>query len=119
MSNDDGLPNEIRLEFGAHPDVRAFRNNVGVLQDRYGNYVTYGLCVGSSDVILIRSRIITLEMVGMKFGQFGAIEAKKKKVKRAAVRTEEQKNFITMIKHMGGLAGFAESVDDARKILLL
>lgn len=115
MSNDDGLPNEIRLEFGAHPDVRAFRNNVGVLQDRYGNYVTYGLCVGSSDVILIRSRIITLEMVGMRFGQFAAIEAKKKK----GHRRSEQVAFVQMVQDFGGLAGFAESLEDARKILLL
>lgn len=115
MSNDDGLPNDIRIEFGAHPDIRAFRNNVGVLQDRYGNYVAYGLCVGSSDVILIRSRLITPEMVGLRFGQFAAIECKKLKGKRA----QNQKDFISMVKQQGGLSGFAESIDDARRILLL
>ena len=115
MSADDGLPNEIRLELGALPDVRIFRNNVGVLQDRNGSYVSYGLCVGSADLIGLRSRIITAEMVGMRMAQFAAIECKR----IGGFHQKNQRDFIKMVETHGGLSGFATSVEEARKILLL
>ena len=38
-------------QHAARMNIRLFRNNVGVLRDERGAYVTYGLCIGSSDLI--------------------------------------------------------------------
>jgi hypothetical protein len=57
--------------------TRLFRNTVGRLQDRFGRWITYGLGVGSSDLIGYQVRIITPEMVGQKVAVFTAIEVKK------------------------------------------
>ncbi len=80
-------------------ETKPFRNNVGVLQDRRGQYVRYGLCVGSSDVILWHSIIVTPDMVGSRVAVFGAIEAKV----NAAV-TDEQRNFLRAVSDAGGIA---------------
>lgn len=79
---------------------RLFRNTVGVLQDRNGKYVRYGLCPGSSDLIGWRAD-----------GRFLAIE-----VKANTKATDEQVAFIDAVRAAGGLAGIAHSVDEARKI---
>jgi len=64
--------------------------------------ITFGLCVGSSDLIGIApdGRIIALEV----------------KTKTGRV-TPEQQQFIEHIKLMGGIAGVVRSVDDALKLL--
>ncbi len=57
--------------------TRLWRNSVGRLQDRFGRWITYGLGVGSSDLIGYHVRLITPEMVGQKVAVFTAIEVKK------------------------------------------
>ncbi len=81
------------------PDTKPFRNNVGVLQDKRGQYVRYGLCVGSSDIVGWHSVTVTPEMVGSRVAVFTAIEAKV----NAAV-TEEQRNFLRAVSDAGGIA---------------
>jgi hypothetical protein len=78
--------------------ARLFRNNVGVLKDARGQYVAYGLCKGSSDLI-----------GWTKTGRFLAIEVKTEGGKT----TEEQKRFIEAVNLSGGLAFVARSVDEA------
>jgi len=80
-------------------ETKPFRNNVGVLQDKRGQYVRYGLCVGSSDVIGWHSVVITPDMVGSRVAVFTAIEAKVN-----AVVTDEQRNFLRAVSDAGGIA---------------
>ena len=99
--------------------TRLWRNNVGVLQDRNGRPVAYGLgseggraLPGTSDTIGLHSVTITPDMVGRQIAVFTAIE-----VKDQGRLTPQQRAFILNVHRMGGIAGCARSVDDARAIL--
>lgn len=118
------LQRTIQLELSS-ADIRLFRNNVGEawqggnftirdgrLVSGHARRVAYGLAVGSSDLIGPRSVIITPQMVGRRVALFGAIETKAKRG-----LTPEQRNFIDMVNSLGGCAGFARSIEDARLIL--
>lgn len=111
MSETD-LVNTVRLRF-SRGDVRLFRNNVGVLTDAKGNHVTYGLCVGSSDLIGWRSVTVTPEMVGRTVAVFVAAEGK---AKRGRV-TDAQHAFIRTVREAGGLAGVFYAPEDVERIL--
>ena len=112
-SDELAIQNAIRIEHGAGP-ARLWRNNTGALKDATGRLVRYGLCPGSSDLIGLRTRIITESDLGHRFAQFVAIE-----VKDQGRLTDQQQAFLTMVTQAGGLAGVARSVDDARTILRL
>ena len=92
---------------------RFFRNNTGVLQDKNGTYVRYGLAVGSPDIIGCTPIVVTNKMVGQKIGIFTAIEIKSYKGKA----TKEQLAFNEMVKSMGGISGIAYSVEESSKII--
>lgn len=89
------------------PTRRLFRNNVGSLEDKRGQWVRFGLAVGSSDLIGLTSVTITPEMVGRRIAVFTAIE-----VKHEAPVTSDQLAFIKTVLAMGGIAGVAHSVAD-------
>lgn len=112
-SDELAVQNAIRLEHGAGP-ARLWRNNTGALKDSTGRLVRYGLCPGSSDLIGLRTRIITEADLGYRFAQFVAIE-----VKDQGRLTEQQRAFLAMVTQAGGLAGVARSPEDARTILRL
>ena len=102
-----------------HGLTRLWRNNVGVLADRNGRPVAYGLgseggraLPGSSDTIGLHSITITPDMVGRQVGVFVAIE-----VKDQGRLSAQQRAFILNVHRLGGIAGCARSVDDARRIL--
>lgn len=103
---------EVRANLSNGP-VRLFRNNVGALQDKNGTWVSYGLAVGSSDLIGLRSVTVTPEMVGSKVAIFVALEGKAKHGRT----TEEQDAFLAMVRNAGGIAGVFRSLDDAVDIL--
>jgi hypothetical protein len=107
-----GIQRAIMAELG-RGDGRVFRNNVGVLRDERGQFVRYGLCVGSSDLIGWRTVTVTPEMVGRQLAVFVAIEVK---TERGRV-TDEQQAFIAAVQKAGGLGGVARSIDDAKKIV--
>lgn len=99
--------------------TRLWRNNVGVLQDRTGRPVAYGLgseggraMPGTSDAIGLHTITITPDMVGRQVAVFTAIE-----VKDQASLTDAQRRFLLAVHNLGGIAGCARSVDDARRIL--
>ena len=95
----------VAAAFGA----RWFRNNVGRLRDLTGRYVTYGLCVGSSDVIGWTPITIGPEHVGRTLAVFTAFECK---VGRN-VTTVEQGAFLAAVKAQGGIAAVVRRVEDA------
>lgn len=76
----------IRLNAARRPDWTLWRNNVGVLVDKTGRPVRYGLAnesaaqnavLKSSDFIGWRSVLITPDMVGTHIAQFVSPEAKR------------------------------------------
>ena len=76
-----------------------FRNNTGVLMDKTGRPVHFGLCKGSSDLIgWIRDT-----------GQFVAIECKAGNAKPRP----EQQLFLDMVAKSGG---FSCVINDAKKL---
>lgn len=109
---------DIALAFGRGP-CRLLRNNVGMLPDRTGRPVAYGLgsmggtvLRGPSDWIGWRTFTITPEMVGQRIAVFAAVESKD-----LAKPTPEQLQFIANVQEAGGLAGVAHSVEEACAIL--
>lgn len=88
--------------------MRLFRNNVGRLRDARGQYVTYGLCIGSSDLIGWTPVTITPEMVGRTVAVFTAIETK---VGRRHATTE-QARFLDAVRDAGGFATIAREATD-------
>ncbi len=99
----------IRLALGSIPGLRLFRNNTGKIEDRFGRWVEFGLCPGSADLIGWKSITVTREMVGKPVAIFAAIEVKVKNGHRA----QNQKDFLNVVKEAGGIAGFADSVEEA------
>lgn len=79
-----------------------FRNNVGMLPDKNGRMVQYGLCKGSSDLIGF----------DRDSGFFVAIECKTDK----GVLTKEQQIFIDTVKKSGG---FSCVIRDAKKLKII
>jgi len=80
-----------------------WRNNTGVLPDRRGIPVRFGLCVGSSDLIGIAPD-----------GVFIALEVKN----AIGQPTTAQMRFIDAVRAHGGRAGIARSAQDAVNIAL-
>jgi len=113
--DESNLLNAILLELGRGP-VRLFRNNVGVLQDRNGQHIRYGVCnPGGSDLIGWTRVTVTPEMVGSTVAVFTAVETKTEKGRV----TPEQERFIAAVVDAGGKAGVARSVEDAAMITTL
>jgi VRR-NUC domain len=56
--------------------VTLFRNNVGKLCDARGRWVTFGLHVGSGDLIGWTPTLITPDMVGRTLAVFTSVEVK-------------------------------------------
>jgi hypothetical protein len=79
-----------------------WRNHVGRVTAQ-GRTHTFGLCVGSADIVGIH-RVS---------GRFVAIEAKTS----TGRVSPEQDMFLRLVARCGGLCGVARSVDDARAIL--
>lgn len=97
--NESNLMQLIRLELGAMPGVLLWRNSIGF--DARAK-VHYGICnPGGSDLI------------GAYNGRLLCIEVKIP----GGLRSPAQINFIRIVRLHGGLAGFAESVQDARDIV--
>src|SRR5690606_20465435 len=95
--------------------TRLWRNNCGMLQDKTGRWVKFGVAnPGGSDLIGLHSVVITPEMVGQRVAIFTSFEVKPTKGGRV---TDDQLRFIDLVKSFGGIAGVVRSQDDA-KILL-
>lgn len=107
---------QIRLE-AAQKGVRLWRNNVGVLEDKNGRPVRYGLAndtpelnrrIKSSDLIGWRRLVVTPALVGCVVAQFVARECKRPGWTFAGTDREiAQQQFIHMVQADGGDASFA------------
>ncbi len=105
------IQQEIRLAV-SKGDTRVFRNNTGTLRDQHGRPVTFGLAVGSADLIGWTTRTITPDMVGQQVAVFTSIE-----VKSATGRLRpEQRQWLEAVQAAGGIAGVARTVEDAARL---
>ena len=107
MTSEADILRSIRLAIGGRDDVVIWRNSAGLAEhtDRQGRRtkVPYGLCKGAADLIGIIK----------PSGRFLAIEVKTSTGKLRP----EQKNFLRLIKSLGGVAGVARSVAEANAIV--
>ncbi len=77
--------------------ARLWRNNCGMLQDKEGRWIKYGVCnPGGSDLIGFTPRVIA----GVPVAVFTAIEAKTGRLKP----THEQESFLAAVERAGGIA---------------
>ena len=84
--------------------ARLWRNNCGMLQDKDGRWIKYGVCnPGGSDLIGFTPRIIAGEQVAV----FTAIEAKTGRLKP----THEQDSFLLAVERAGGIARVMRETD--------
>lgn len=107
--------NIIRLE-GAKVGLLLFRNNVGVLEDKNGRPVRFGLANDSPEV---NRKFKSSDLIGIdgRWGGLVAIECKEPgwKYNPKNAREVAQRAFLDMIIAKGGLATFATSWDDVKE----
>jgi hypothetical protein len=106
------IQQRIRLACGRGA-VRLWRNNTGALVDQQGRFVRFGLCKGSSDLIGLRSVVVTPEMVGQRIAQFVALEIKAPQ----GVVSPEQQAFLRLVQQLGGVAAVCRSIQQAQMVL--
>lgn len=117
--DESAVQTRIRLE-ATHKGLTLWRNNVGATYTKDGSFLRYGLAndtkqlnkhIKSSDLIGIRSIIITKNHVGMLLGQFVAREVKEENWNYSATEKEEaQLKFLKIVVAMGGDGQFANKV---------
>lgn len=127
MISESEVQQLIQME-AARRNCLLMRNNSGAFKDNTGRLIRFGLdntsasrnkVIKSSDLIGIRTVIVTPEMVGQTIGIFTAIEVKKEGWTRPTNEREfAQMHFIDFILQRGGVAGFASSIEDLKKIIL-
>ncbi len=106
------IQQRIRLACGRGP-VRLWRNNTGALVDQQGRFVRFGLCKGSSDLIGLRSVVVTPEMVGQRIAQFVALEIKAPQ----GVVSPQQQAFLRLVQELGGVASVCRSIEQVQAVL--
>lgn len=113
MNPETPIMQRVRLAIGGRPEVRIFRNNVGVADLADGTRRPYGLCRGSSDLIGWRTVRVTPDMVGRSIAVFLAIEVKTP----TGRTTPEQENFLRAVNASGGIASVVRSPEEALEVL--
>ena len=125
MSKEAVTTSKVLLE-AAQTNTDLWRNNSGGFYNDRGGFVRYGLGsftekdeLKSSDYVGITPVLITPEMVGTFVGVFTAVEMKPKgwKFNSNDKRSLYQKNFIDIVKSRYAYAGFAQDIEDYRKIV--
>lgn len=128
MKEESEVQQEVQGEAAKYGCI-LMRNNCGACQDATGRVIRYGLGntskkrqdkIASSDLIGITKVRITPDMVGKDVAIFTAIEVKKESWnhdKKLDAREKAQKAFIDWVRSLGGLAGFANSLDNVKGII--
>lgn len=114
--SESAIQSLLRLE-ASQKGCRLWRNNVGALYTKEGNFIRYGLAnessainkvIKSADLIGIRPIKITPDMIGKTIGQFLSREIKKPNWKYTGnSREQAQLAWINLINSLGGDACFA------------
>jgi len=93
----------------AYQGKRAVYNNRQVITEP--RPISFGLCVGSSDLIGWTEIIVTPDMVGQKIAIFTAVEVKNEKGRA----TKEQLKFLQAVRNAGGIARLTRYIDNEFK----
>lgn len=104
--NEAQIQSEIRTVLGRVPDLRMFRNNVGVADVR-GAKIRFGLCKGSSD--LIGWLALKPPNVPYPIARFMSLEVKTETGKP----TPEQEMWMEIVQKHGGFACIVRSAEEA------
>jgi len=103
------VQNSIRIE-ASKAGLMLWRNNSGVLMDKDGRPVRFGL---GNDSAQANKKIKSSDLIGLWRGRFIAIECKPKGwVYRGSDREVAQLNYINLVRKHGGIALFATSWED-------
>jgi hypothetical protein len=115
MTSEAATQNAVRLE-AQRRGVYLWRNNTGVLEDRRGVPVRFGL---GNDSSRINAALKSSDLIGIApDGRFVAIECKPPGWRGARNdRERAQAAFIDLVRRQGGCAGFATCVGDLDRIL--
>ena len=119
MKNESTVQDEIRIGISQLGGT-VWRNNSGVLNDKNGRPVRFGLgndsarvnkAIKSADLIGIMPVVITPDMVGQTLGVFVAIECKAENwaYNDNNAHSRAQKNFLDHVQSKGGIAGFCNT----------
>ena len=95
-------------QFIKHPmttNIRVTPNDVLIKNARP---LRAGLCLGSSDLIGWRKKLITADDIGKTYAIFTALEVKYGKTKT----TEEQTRFLDTVRNAGGIGKIIRSIDE-------
>lgn len=106
---------QCRIEAAKHHD-RLWRNNVGVLEDDRGVPIRYGLAndskktneqIKSADLIGIKRRVVTPQMVGSVVGLFWSVENKEPGwIYSGTGREPAQQAWMNHVNALGGVGEF-------------
>lgn len=115
MSSEATVQAAVRAE-AARMGVYLWRNNSGVLPDKRGVPVRFGL---GNDSKATNSVLKSSDLIGIcPDGRFIAIEVKSPNWKRpTGAREKAQKAFIDLVKRNGGRGGFVTSIEDFRECM--
>ena len=105
----------IQLELSGD-GVRLWRFPVGSYELADGRRITVGI-PGMSDLLGLTPVEITQGMVGQTLAVFTAIEVKRPGAYTQPARLKAQDMFCATVRRYGGLAGIANSVEEARTIV--
>jgi hypothetical protein len=97
-----------------------FRQQVGTFRALYSDHLVKVGIPGMADITGLTSRIITPDMLGQRVGVYVAIECKaagSKDYDTSKDRRIKQAAFRETVARLGGIAGVARSVEEARGIL--
>ena len=111
MTQTDRL-NKIRL-WASERGIVLLRNNNGMLEDKDGRKIRYGLMVGSSDLIGWKSVVVTAGMVGRRIAIFIGVEDKSV----GDIPTEQQLRWQSAVNQAGGIAVIVTSVEELEGVL--
>ena len=109
MNAETRLQDAVRVALGSEIDLVLWRNNVGQAEHWTGREVSrvrYGLAPGSADLVGILRLLSGV-------GRFFALEIKTPKGRAA----DEQRQWLELVRRMGGFACVVRSVDEARAAL--
>jgi VRR-NUC domain len=103
MTNERDIQTRIRNTLGKCEDLALWRNNTGRWLDPNGRVVTFGLAVGSADLVGILA----------PSGRFIALEVKQPKGKAKP----HQDQWLTIVRNLGGFAAVVTSEEEALRAI--
>jgi hypothetical protein len=120
------IQTDIWAALNGRPDVRMFRNSVGLgyvgkpkflkgggVLIKPFRKVHFGLRPGSADLVGWKSVAVTADMVGKRIAVFACIEVKR----LGETLDKDQQNWQWQVAVAGGISGCAHSVEEAKSVL--